>query len=733
MKKAFLVVAALFSLISVVTVQAAEKVSTLDEIVVSGEKLVTPTKQTSENVFTGSEITKKGIEIQGNQASTSIYEAIDILPGVNVESPDPYGLSAEQRFVRIRGVRGFLGSMTVEGVPNWGGNPMGPREYIYDTENFESIAVYKGAVPADFGTGVGARGGAIELKSRWPEDKFRFDLSQGIGSYKYSRTFLRLDSGKLPEINTGLSVSYSYTDADKWKGPGKLGPRNNFNAMIKQPINDKDSVKIWVNYNKLSQDLYRTLTYAETRNLGINHSKDFNERLTGIRAQDIFYYQHNRGDFTNTDVMSVVPVTVSDSFKLTLKPYYLKEGSSILGGVTSQGGMIQKRIRDIERYGMISQIDSDFSWAVASLGYGFESLNMSILTQNFHPVTYAFQGYGILTENNGNGFVQSPYVKVAGNIKKFDWQAGLKYFHYNDPGTKGYLTPAPTYAPVRATDLDRTSRTYDQLLPTIGLGYNFSESLNVYASYGKNFIRPYSYVPIITLYNTNRNTFQTAGITLNELFNGFNMEKSDNIELGTRFRKERFEIIPAFFYSKHENLLTTIFDRRVNLNYRQNIGEATGYGVDLMTNLFLSKDWTVFFNPTYTKLTYDQNLNFQGNILNSKGRQVADTPEFLFKTGIIYKYGPVEIVPMLKYLADRYGDVEHTEKIGDVVVADLNLKYTRKMKSIGDTLKISLQLQNLFDNKYISVVNASDDSRAGGTSYYAGAPFTVLLSVSFEY
>jgi hypothetical protein len=46
--------------------------------------------------------------------------------------------------------------MTVEGVPNWGGNPIGPRDYIYDTENFQGIAVYKGATPADLGTGVGA-------------------------------------------------------------------------------------------------------------------------------------------------------------------------------------------------------------------------------------------------------------------------------------------------------------------------------------------------------------------------------------------------------------------------------------------------------------------------------------------------------------------------------------------------------------------------------------------------
>ncbi len=218
-------------------------VTNIEDIVVTEEKLIAPTKETNETVYTGSEITKKGMEIQGEQGKTSIYEIMDILPGISVETPDPYGLAAEQRSMRVRGVRSVLGSMTVEGVPNWGGNPIGPREYIYDTENFDSISVYKGAVPGDFSTGVGGRGGAIELKPRWSDGKegVGINFSQGIGTDAYSRTFLRFDSGRIPETNTGLSMSYSYTDADKWKGPGDLGPRNNFNAMITQPIGDKSN------------------------------------------------------------------------------------------------------------------------------------------------------------------------------------------------------------------------------------------------------------------------------------------------------------------------------------------------------------------------------------------------------------------------------------------------------------------------------------------------------------
>ena len=72
----------------------AENVQVLEEMVVTGDKLVTPTKQTNETVYTGSEITRKGLDAQGNKATTSVYEAINVLPGVSVEGVDPFGLAA---------------------------------------------------------------------------------------------------------------------------------------------------------------------------------------------------------------------------------------------------------------------------------------------------------------------------------------------------------------------------------------------------------------------------------------------------------------------------------------------------------------------------------------------------------------------------------------------------------------------------------------------------------------
>ncbi len=112
---------------------------------------------------------------------------------------------------------------------------------------------------------------------------------------------------------------------------------------------------------------------------------------------------------------------------------------------------------------------------------------------------------------------------------------------------------------------------------------------------------------------------------------------------------------------------------------------------------------------------------------------MVDVPTWLIKAGLIYKYDNFEIVPMIRYLTDRYGDVEHKEKIGDYLVTDLNLNYSMKNLSFTNAMKISLQFHNLLNREYVSVINASDDSRAGSTSYYVGAPFTTVLSLSMDF
>ncbi|MFN3407147.1 MAG: TonB-dependent receptor, partial [Caldimicrobium sp.] len=617
---------------------AAEKEAKLPEVVVTGEKIILPTKQTGETVYTGVEITTKGLELAGEKARANIYEALSLLPGVVFESIDPNNLASEQSNIRIRGVRGYLGAMTVGGVPNYGGNPIGPRAYIYDAENFESIAVYKGGVPADLGSGVGNRGGAVELRPMWAEENFKFKVSQSLGAFDYRRTFLRLDTGKLNPTNTKLSLSYSLTEQDKWKGPGVVGPRNNFNLTLVQEIGKNLEIKLWGNFNEIKYHKYRYLNYIQSRDLDNYYRLDFNESLTGDPQKDYLYYKFNKAYHKNRDLFVSIKAKLSDYLNFTLKPYISKEDAKIWDGspnIQNRPG-VQKRTRDIERKGAIGEVALNLNAIKATLGYHFEATDMRIYTENYwiNPGgSLNYRGFGVITKS-GTSYIDSPYLKLAGSIDKFNWQAGIKYFKFRDSAKEGYRTVFIQGRPVleRAPYLDLKAKTYDIWLPTVGFSYSFNETLEAYLSYGRNFIRPYAYLPILNLYNRLYNQFVAAGITLNDLFKNRRIEQSDNIDIGLRFRSNFIEINPTLFLSRHKNLLTVVSDPRVldqgkPVNYQQNVGKAKGYGIEIQTNIFLS-DWlTFYFNPTYNNLTYDGNISYAGQIFPTDGKQVVDVPK----------------------------------------------------------------------------------------------------------
>ncbi|MFP4076850.1 MAG: TonB-dependent receptor [Halochromatium sp.] len=710
----------------------------LDEIQVSG-RLVTPTRQAAETVYTGLAVTREGIEAGGARASMQVSEAIDLLPGVSAQQPDKRGLGVEQSTVRLRGVNSRLGALTIEGVPNYGGNPIGPRDYLYDMENFDAISVYLGGTPADLGAGVGTRGGAIVLHPRWPDLVPGAEFAQTIGSHAFQRTRVRLESGALGPAETRLSAAYSYSDADKWRGPGTLGPRHNLNLALAQEeaFGTPLQVRLWYNENRQAQHLYRALTFAETHDLGRTFKRDFNAEPTGQPAQDIDYFDYNRSRLANRDLLALIDYRPNAALHLSLKPYWSGEDSRIWQGTASGGGRVQKRLRDINRWGLIADGSLDLGAAIGRVGLHYEHSDMDVSTQNFGivPAGLAWRGAGVVA-TTGATEILSPYVTLSGSQGRLSWQGGLKYFHFRDSDTTGFTSgPGPDYALLRAPDLDRPSTRYAIWLPTLGLSWDLDARTQLYTSYGRSFIRPYAFMPLVNVYDTNRAAFQAGGVTLADLFDGRAIEQSDSLDLGLRFVSDRIEFLPTVYVARHRDLLTTVSDPRVlvggrPVSYQKNLGEATGYGLDVSLNLFPSEGLMVFVNPSYTRLTFDQDLSFRGTRLPTRGHQIVDTPEWNLRAGLLWHWRDLQVAPTLRSVGPRFGDAVHNERVDGYTTVDLMLRYRTRFG--GRTLTAGLELSNLFDERHVSSINAFDDARAGSASYYPGAPFMAMLTLEVE-
>lgn len=720
----------------------------LEEIVVTGEKIITPTKEAAETVYTGVEVTKEGLNLGGEKGSHNVWEAISILPGVMFESPDPANLASTQMGIRIRGVSGSLGSMSIEGIPIYGGNPIGPRTYILDLENFESIAVYKGAVPADLGPGAGTRGGTLQLRPLWASEQFGVRLKQSLGMFDYRKSFIRLDSGTLGPYETKFSLSYSYTEEDKWKGEGKLGPRNNVNLTFVQPLGNNLEIKLWANFNEIKHHMFKSLTYEQANNLDKYRRYDYTENLTGDPSVDWQYYDFNKIKWINYDLYALINFKLTENFKFTLKPYYREEQKDQWSGTGSISGLkgskpgIQLSGWTTQRWGTIGEISSNFEYLKGLIGFQYEESDWEdSLTKNYwlNPDgSLQFVGWGRYTESKGSSPRYSPYGKLSGTIGKFNWQVGLKYLETKESENEGYVTQYDeTGNPylIREPKMDYGARRYTVWLPTAGLSYLINENLEVYTSFGRTFQQPYAYMPIINLYYALYEKFTKMGITLEDLFEEYKPEETDNIDIGFRFRKNFVEVYPTVFFSRHENLNTTITPgwsdpdnpdspllyQGKPVSYSTFVGKARGYGFELRSNFIISDNLTIFLNPTYTKLTYDGDIVSKGTKYNTDGKQVVDVPEWSLATGVITKYKGIEAVPTLRYIGRRYGDIAHEEKIPSHIVVDLKLGYNLgKINTLKD-LRFSLDVYNLFDKKYIV-----------SPSYYPGVPFTVMASLSFR-
>ncbi len=286
---------------------------------------------------------------------------------------------------------------------------------------------------------------------------------------------------------------------------------------------------------------------------------------------------------------------------------------------------------------------------------------------------------------------------------------------------------------VEQPDLALDKQSWDVWLPSAGVGYDIRDDLEVYCNYGRTYVRPYMYVPMTTLYVENRLRFNASGKVLQDLFDKWDMETSDNIDVGLRFRTDNFSLHPVFFYAKHHDVLVNAYDPSVGLNYYQNDGEARTLGFELDATVFLPWGITMFFNPSYTDLEFTDDIDRGGQVVNIDGKQIPDTPKWLLKGGLIYAWEGFEIAPLITYMSKRYGDALHEEAIPSYATVDLSLGYRRDRLWQLKNISLNLEFKNLFDSHHIGIIDLFDDSAAGKAKYYSAPPFSTVFSISAQW
>ncbi|MEI6052577.1 MAG: TonB-dependent receptor plug domain-containing protein, partial [Opitutaceae bacterium] len=150
-------------------------------------------------------------------AAASVINVIKYLPGVSLSQGDAIGGDDWSTRINIRGFTesqlGFSVDGVTTGYTSYGGGAK-PNRYV-DIENVANVVVSQGAAEISSAS-TQALGGTLSYYTDTPSDQMGVLAKFTGGSFALSRSFIRVDTGKILDGTTQAFISFSAQQNDNW-------------------------------------------------------------------------------------------------------------------------------------------------------------------------------------------------------------------------------------------------------------------------------------------------------------------------------------------------------------------------------------------------------------------------------------------------------------------------------------------------------------------------------------
>ena len=718
--------------------------------------------------------------------SSNPYQAIEMLPGVNTFSYDGTGLFGGG--LRVRGANSDQMGFTINGAPvNDSGNfAVYPQEYS-DVDNLCEVFLTQGSTDTE-APHVGASGGNVGMVTCAPADAFRVRLSQSMGMLNFSKTFVRLDSGKFADGKAKAFISYSKSQADKFKGEGKAD-KDHIDLGAEFKPSDSLSLSTSLLYNKAVNNNFLTLSKANIAASGdrLDFSTTVPQHVTpvaGTAQADTLpgapdtYYGFNLNPFKNYLWTGKAEYKINKDVSVSAEPYFWYGFGT--GGQEEQ--LLSESKASTIRGGGLADINGDTDALDKVLVY------RGSLTQTYRPGATFKSNIRVDNNNIVAGYwverarhIQTqPAVRVdnAGNATDLWLQDESLYLRRQD-GTVYQGRDQQTISSasslfiqdsislmqdklnlqlgLRKSEIKRDfsnfanegsgqgadynlSKTYGKVLPSVGVRYAMDPQQQVFANVAGNMKAPgnFSYQSLLI-----------GGTTVNGLLTGatlrdpaVEMETSTNLDIGYRFAGTDLTFSGSVYYISFNNRIARAYDPVSSLSTDFNVGNVITRGFELESGYKLSSNWSLYGSLSYTDSKMQSDLRTSATAYEATtGKQMPDTPEWLSGLRLGYNsatwYGNAD----LKYTGKAYSTLVNDESVDGATVVNASVGYR-----FGDTAmlkkpSIQLNVNNLFDQSYLRINSGSGSNfttRAIGTGgstpfYYVGSPRFISVTLRSDF
>lgn len=654
-------------------------------------------------------------EFQQQMPGQNPVMSLSRVPGVNVNTADPYGIYEYGTDIEMRGFDAAQIGVTVDGVPMTnnavaGGNP---ANRFMESENLESATVAQGS--GDLSTpSYNALGGSINYKTIDPRNKFGVQGEISGGSFNSSREFVRLDTGKF-ENGTKAFVSGSRTDTEKWRGAGKNW-RDHFETKI-QNVFGENKVGLSFIYNKRFDHDYLDMSLADYQKYGRYY--DLNTNWTGNPLQD----QNNYTGWTNGRTDKLLSLQgdfkLSDKARLSVVPYYQKQDGfgTYNPGHNPITGAVQLMFREsryfTDRYGMTSKLSYDLGQHQLSAGLWVEKYKFNNDRKWYDTLNPAVNG-----DPNWNALVKTDFdrnfVTDSTTFYVQDSIAMLNNRMKLDVGAKS-ISVSRDYVDNLNNANNRNAKYSKSFLPQIGATYQLTGTEQVFGNYAENFSAPSVSVLTVGTYNPD-----------------LKPETSTNVDVGIRTKREHFDASLALYQVKYKDRILQIKDSTnrylLNADIYSNVGSITSKGVELATNWHPTDRFNLYTALTLNDSKFDQDYQASATTtVYSGGKTVPDSPKVMLFADASYHVGDYYAGLNGKYVSKRYSTVDNTEAAPGYEVFGLRAGYqTKNFHGLKD-FKVQFNIENLLDKSYLSSMYTG--TTAGNPTYFPGTPRSYYLTI----
>ena len=190
---------------------------------------------------------------------------------------------------------------------------------------------------------------------------------------------------------------------------------------------------------------------------------------------------------------------------------------------------------------------------------------------------------------------------------------------------------------------------YDAILPNIGFTYDFMPRASVFANYAKGLSVPST----DNLYNSFFFPPNTAAASPNP-------EKTDNFDLGVRYRSPQIQAQLGGFYNKYKDRTASAYDPELNLSIFRNLGEVEKYGLDGYVSYQPIKQLNLYVFGSVLKSKIKDDL-ITGEtpagapiFAQTAGKRESGAPKYTFGGTVRGNAGPLEVGITAKRTGPRF-------------------------------------------------------------------------------